>query len=106
MSEAYVYVSRTRRASAKRKHCALLLHAIQHVDASAFDRLAFDQFQIDLSHLQKQRDARAEQDGVDIQADFIDHAGFEQRSGELAAAHAADVLAAAILQIADEFGGV
>ena len=54
----------------------------------------------------KQRDAGAEQHGMDVEADLVDQAGLEERVRELAAAHQADVLARLIFQAPDEIAGV
>ena len=56
-----------------------MLHAVGNGQISAFENLAIQQFKIDLLlHLVKERNARAEQNGMNIEHDFIDQAGFKQ----------------------------
>ena len=56
-----------------------VLHAVSNSQISAFENSAIQQFEIDLLlHLVKERNARAEQNGMNIEHDFIDQAGFKQ----------------------------
>lgn len=90
----------------ERKH-ASRLHAIAHEDAAVLERVALEQLEVDLAAGRvKQRDAGAEQHGMDVEADLIDQAGFEERVGEFAASHQTDVLARLVFQAPDEIGGV
>src|SRR5690242_6173307 len=76
-------------------------------DASAIKLAALGQGKFHaLAWIAKSRDSRAEKNGVDVQANFVNEAGDEERLGEFAAAHQADLLSGAAFQIADEVGRV
>ena len=56
-----------------------MLHAIGNGQISTFENFALQQFEVDLLlHLVKERNARAEQDGMNIKHDFVDQAGFKK----------------------------
>ena len=51
-----------------------MLHAVSNGQISAFENFAIQQFQIDLLlHFVKERNTRAEQNGMNIEHDFIDN---------------------------------
>ena len=53
-----------------------MLHAVSNGQVSALENFAIQQIQIDLLlRFVKERNARAEQNGMNIEHDFIDQAG-------------------------------
>src|SRR5579864_5470415 len=76
-------------------------------DAAAIELAALGEGKFHaLAWIAKSRDSRAEKNGVDVQANFVNEAGGEERLREFAAAHQADLLSWAAFQIADEVGRV
>jgi hypothetical protein len=58
------------------------LDAIGNGEVAAFENLAIEQLKIDLPlHFIKERNARAEQNEMNVEDDFIDQIGFEQALG-------------------------
>ena len=71
-----------------------MLHAIGNGQISAIENFAIQQFEIDLLlHLVKERNARAEQDGMNIKHDFIDQAGFKKALRQFSATKDDDAFA-------------
>src|SRR5436190_23057885 len=76
---------------------------IAGVNAAAREWPALFQFECDRAgHAVEQRDAAAKQQWMDVQADPVDHARFEQRPPQFTAAHDEDVLPGLLLQAPDE----
>jgi len=83
------------------------LDAIGNGEVSAFENPAIQQLKIDLPfHLVKERNARAEQHGMNVEDDFINQVGLEQALGQLAAAKDNDAFAFLVLQLLNERRGV
>ena len=81
------------------------------INAAVLEGAALLKLEIDLSgYGVEERDARPEEYGVDVEADFVDEVGLEEGSGEVAATHEADVLsgfrAVFLFEPADESGCV
>src|SRR5258707_11339059 len=63
------------------------LDAIGHGEVTALEDLAVEQLKIDLPlHFVEEWNARAEQDGMDVEDDFVDQISFEQALCQFAAA--------------------
>src|SRR5262245_57194511 len=55
------------------------LHAVKNVDAPAFELTTLEQLQIDLPlHVREHRDARPQDERVNVQPDLVDEVGIEQ----------------------------
>lgn len=54
----------------------------------------------------EERNAGAEKDGVNVEADLVDHAGLEKRFGKVAAAHYEDLPAVLFFQLSDKLAGI
>src|SRR5436853_5011303 len=73
--------------------------AIRCENASAVELTALGEREFHaMPRIAKNRNARAQQDRMDVEADLVDEPGSEQRPRELAAAHQTDVLARTSLQ--------
>src|SRR5262245_35396502 len=91
----------------EREVTGLAFHSVCHQNGAVLKSPALLQLQIDLAlHRMKPRYARPEQNGVDIESDFIDQPSFEHRPGQFPAAHQADISPTLILELADKANGV
>lgn len=85
----------------------LLFDAVGKIHAAVFEGFAFDDLEVDLAaHGMEERNAGAEEDWLDGEADLVDKTGFEEGAGQVAAAHEVDVFAFALPELADEAGSV
>src|SRR5262249_20770996 len=83
------------------------LDPVGQVDATIPEHSALEQLEVDLpAHGMEQRDSRPEQYRMDVETDLVDQLGLEERSGQLPAAHEANVLPVPALQVADELGDI
>jgi hypothetical protein len=74
-----------------------VLHAISDYEAAVLEGLASKKLEIDLPlHLVKERNPRAQQDGMNVQDDFINQIGFKQALRQLSAAKEANARRASL----------
>src|SRR6185436_8920045 len=84
-----------------------LFDAVTDKNASAIQRAALAEFESDArATIEECGNSLAEQYRMDVEADFVDHPGLQQRRGKVSAAHDDDVFSRPGLQIAHELAGI